>query len=241
LLEAARFAPDPDAARRLAALPSWPEPGAYGLHLGSGRLASRLPGLVFELQRPRPRRAPAPPPGSYDASILEGRVPTRACNWHDLFNALIWAAFPAAKMALHGRQRELILGRTGLLAAAPSTPQARSRVEDTLAMIDEGGLLLPHLPGAAEATQEAIRREDPGALNLLAGQGALRPLVFGHALLEHLARGHLQVRGFPFAFPVSSLQLSEIDEALAGAVRQVGEPPDRRGLPVPAPFWAAAG
>jgi hypothetical protein len=167
-------------------------------------------------------------------------VPTRAGNWHDLFNALIWAAFPAAKMALHGRQRELIQGRTGA-SASPSTPQARSRIEDTLAMIDEGGLLLPHLPGAAEATQEAVRREDPGALGLLAEQGALRPLVFGHALLEHLARGHLQVRGFPFAFPVASLQLSEIDEDLAGAVRQVGEPPDRRGLLVPAPFWAAAG
>src|SRR5512146_3423571 len=34
---------------------------------------------------------------------LKGEVPTRAGNWHDLLNALVWLAFPKAKAAINLR------------------------------------------------------------------------------------------------------------------------------------------
>ena len=30
----------------------------------------------------------------YEARIAQGRIATRAENWHDLFNALVWASHP---------------------------------------------------------------------------------------------------------------------------------------------------
>ena len=34
---------------------------------------------------------------------LKGEVPTRANNWHDLLNALVWLTFPQAKAAINAR------------------------------------------------------------------------------------------------------------------------------------------
>jgi len=34
---------------------------------------------------------------------LNGEVPTRADNWHDLLNALVWLTFPKAKAAINAR------------------------------------------------------------------------------------------------------------------------------------------
>lgn len=70
----------------------------------------------------------------YDARIVnDGEVPTRDGSWHDLLNALVWAAFPLAKSALHHRQHALVV---------PGAPN-RSPEGDAVAMIDEGGVFLP--------------------------------------------------------------------------------------------------
>ncbi|TGT79046.1 DUF3025 domain-containing protein, partial [Mesorhizobium sp. M8A.F.Ca.ET.161.01.1.1] len=40
----------------------------------------------------------------YETRIARGRIATRADNWHDLFNALVWAAYPQLKRALNVQQ-----------------------------------------------------------------------------------------------------------------------------------------
>lgn len=100
---------------------------------------------------------------SYIGRCLRGAVPTRPCNLHDLMNALTWAVFPRAKLVLCRRQVEVARAR------GPRTNRLRTKAQDRLAMLDEGGLLA--LPDG-------------------------EPRVFGHGLLEDLVRGRTS-RGFP--------------------------------------------
>ena len=62
------------------------------------------PVVRFEPPAAKPCCWRAPANERYDARIaLERVVPTRARSWHDLLNALVWATFPRAKLALHAR------------------------------------------------------------------------------------------------------------------------------------------
>ena len=103
----------------------------------------------------------------YDARIIaDGIVPTRAGSWHDLLNALVWATFPLTKTALHRLQHELVV---------PHAP-ARTKEQDALAMVDEGGAFL-------------------------AGG---RVAIFGHAIYESFVRGWQHPRAAGIRLPAGS-------------------------------------
>ncbi len=157
------------AAASLRDLSDWPS-----LDELNGRLDAYVnpPGLSpvqFAPSAPRSRRAKRRDLSAlYDVRIhREGLVATRLGNAHDLFNALVWASFPLAKRALARRQHDAHVLRLG--AEPVRLPNARSREQDTLAMIDEGGVLC----------------------------GPDRRVLFGHALYEHLWMGDAGVRGYP--------------------------------------------
>jgi hypothetical protein len=142
----------------------------------------------FVPSAPKPRRASRRVKlMPYDAAIaLEGTVPTRENNLHDLMNALVWASFPHSKRALHARQHRLVssAGPSHSGEAKHRTPEA-----DTLAMLDEGGLLfVVDDRSAAEATR-VTRARDARAAGDLARAGLARPVGFGHALYQHLVHG----------------------------------------------------
>jgi hypothetical protein len=99
-------------------------------------------------------RVPAVPSQvAYNDAILQGVVPTREGHPHDFMNALVWAIFPDSKRALHARQARCIHRR--------NFKGNRSAEEDTLAILDEGGVL------------------DINGNNM----------VFGHAIYEAVALG----------------------------------------------------
>lgn len=102
--------------------------------------------------------------GSYIARCLDGAVPSRRRNLHDLMNALVWWRFPLAKRALCRRQVALAVERGN------HTNRLRTRAQDRLAMVDEGGVFVV---GARE-------------------------IVFGHAILEDAIRGRSS-RGLPIS------------------------------------------
>ena len=132
----------------------------------------------------RPRRAPPQPVSErYDVVIdARGEIPTRSGNWHDLFNALVWASFPRAKSRLSARQRRLHEDR----ARRGDDRNARTRGQDALALLDEGGALSLCAPGDLDAfTRELIDRP----LAEMVREGRARVLLFGHAALEHLVHG----------------------------------------------------
>jgi len=152
----ALFWPVARAAAKLEGLTRWPEPEQLSC-LFEGDAPVR-----FVAAAPRARRGRRLGASErYDALITERRVvPTRHGSWHDLLNALVWATFPRAKLALHARQHRAI---TSHLGPDLRLPGGRTRDQDAVAMLDEGGVVLPQR-----------------------GEDAPTPIVFGHAIYERL-------------------------------------------------------
>ncbi|WP_421574593.1 DUF3025 domain-containing protein [Stenotrophomonas maltophilia] len=114
----------------------------------------------------------------YETRIAgRGQIATRADNWHDLFNALVWARYPSIKQALNRQQCRHI---------AAMAPGQRNRAQAALTQFDETGVIVrvrdPALLGAWD-------RHDWPAL-FVEGAGHWRTggiavaAVIGHALLE---------------------------------------------------------
>jgi hypothetical protein len=146
--------------------------------------------------RGRRRATAIDPLRLYDARITRERcVPTRPRSWHDFLNALVWATFPRAKLALHERQLRALTER--IPPGAHTLPGTRSREHDTLALIDEGGVVL-------------------------LDDGSTREMVlFGHALYEGLVLGRGAMTACALPAPLTSLptdaraRVAQADAALA--------------------------
>lgn len=113
----------------------------------------------------------------YEQRIARGRIATRPANWHDLFNALVWARYPAIKRALNARQCAAI-AQMGL--------RQRNAAQQALTQFDESGLVLRVRDASLLAAWDA---HDWRAL-FVDQAGAWRrgdiaiAAGFGHALLE---------------------------------------------------------
>lgn len=157
------FWPIARAARAFADRKDWPDVVEY-----TG-LFEVEPPVRFEPSSPRRRRraslpAPIVREKLYDAMIVQRRVvPTRPRMWHDYLNALVWASFPRAKLALHRRQHAAI--ERWIPPGATQLPNARTRELDALALVDEGGVVV-----------------------LDEGDRQTR-MLFGHALFEGIVLG----------------------------------------------------
>jgi len=184
------FWPIAAAARSFADCPAWPPVTEYGT-----RIAHTAP-VRFREQAPRPRgrrrrRAPVGPRDLYDGRIIEeGWVPTRSASWHDFLNMLVWATFPAAKWQLHRRQHRAQSSRLAALAGHAGTvaalPNARTREQDALALLDEGGALIVCRDGSAADVRRALAERRTADARALLHSGAAHAVIFGHALYESL-------------------------------------------------------
>lgn len=73
----------------------------------------------------------------YEARIyLKGELQMRAQNWHDLFNVLVWSAFPHAKSALNTRHYQALIEQQARSALN------RGPLQDALTLFDEGGIIV---------------------------------------------------------------------------------------------------
>ena len=146
------------------------------------------PPVRFVPATPRPRgrrRGPLDLDAMYDARItLDRCVPTRGRSWHDLLNALVWGTFPRAKRALHARQHRATTER--VCRGARTLPPTRSREQDALALVDEGGIVVL---ACDTGTASVALRERAGALRGMIASGAAHALIFGHAIYESLVLG----------------------------------------------------
>jgi hypothetical protein len=152
----ALFWPIASAAEKLESMTRWPEPEELAC-LFEGEAP-----VCFQPAVPRARRGRRLGARErYDALITEHRVvPTRRGSWHDLLNALVWATFPRAKLALHARQHRAITSRLGPDLRLPG---GRTRDQDAVAILDEGGVVVVERDGATPS-----------------------PVVFGHGIYERL-------------------------------------------------------
>ncbi|KRG61523.1 membrane protein [Stenotrophomonas terrae] len=169
----------------------------------------------------------------YEQRIAQGRIATRAQNWHDLFNALVWARYPAIKFALNAQQC--------LHIAAMGTTQ-RNSAQAALTQFDETGVIVRVRDAAllsAWDRHDWATLFDPRAWQQ--GDIAICALI-GHALLEQaLLPGRLLVGK-------SIVVLGEDDAAcvarVAAAIAEaqlLAEPSELRPLPLAGiPGWHAS-
>ena len=113
----------------------------------------------------------------YEARIFaHGEVQTRTENWHDLFNALVWLAFPEIKAVLNSRHH------AELQAAHRSIN--RSPVRDALTLFDESGVIVACAnPELARLLRE-FRWKELFWVRRAETIADVRFFVFGHALYE---------------------------------------------------------
>jgi hypothetical protein len=134
-----RFARIADLVARIAGEPEWPSIATL-----NARFADEFATVgvrLVEAAKAKPALVGGiiDPATLYEVRIVDrGEVATRACNAHDLLNALVWAAFPHAKLAL---SRALAAVQRARAAGRSRLPATRTRDHDRLALVDEGGVV----------------------------------------------------------------------------------------------------
>ena len=118
---------------------------------------------------------PSPADPYYELHVHEsGCVATRHGNWHDLFNALAWLAFPRTKAAINALHA----------AQIPREGKRRGRLRDMLTLFDEGGAIVLCADAELESMIRGFRWRElfwDCRERVLHG---LRIVVLGHAVLE---------------------------------------------------------
>jgi hypothetical protein len=233
----ALFAPLRAALAPFRAHATWPSLDAWNAALPS-EPPIRVAGgsaLHFVEQPPKPRRGgPVPRESLYDESIYtRGAVPSRPENWHDFFNMLVWVSFPASKRAINARQRAAL--QAWLPEGARRRPGARTREQDTLAMLDEGGLLL--VCDAAIGGELEAALGDATPLDGWLARGSVVPMLLGHAIYEHVVSASSIVRALTvvlpsYAWPPANVEhaRSLADAELARALEDAERFRDPRGF-----------
>jgi hypothetical protein len=178
---------------------------------------------------------------------LKGEVPTRAGNWHDLLNALVWLAFPKAKAAINLRHYRALTTEQPNAAIRSQ----RGAVRDTNTLLDESGVVVacadPELAAllCKFSWKELFwhRRADV--------QSSMGFYLFGHGLYEKALRPYIGMTGQGLLLPVEQAffdwsptqQLAHLDDLLADYLAATEHCRSTRELtPVPllgVPGWAA--
>lgn len=168
------FDPVRPALTRLAQEPGWPDAPRLDLlarELGvEPRTASGMP---VRFAHPRPDNV------NYELRVhSNGEVSTRPRNWHDLFNALAWIAFPRTKAALNARHAERI----------PKDGGRRGSLRDLLTIFDEGGVIVACAEEELAALVRGFRWRELFWERRSKLRETLRLAVVGHAVLEQALR-----------------------------------------------------
>jgi hypothetical protein len=176
---------------------------------------------------------------NYERRIFrDGIIATRAGNWHDLLNALVWKQFPSIKSALNAGQVE-DMALVGL--------QQRTRRQCALTQFDEAGAVV--LLRDASLLEHWDRHDWDGLFRVNADawrDGRIRLAVFGHALFEHALNPDMLLVSKTLVLLDEEGLLGEedIDHRIAEAIAArtcLGDPQDLRPLPMSGiPGWHRA-
>lgn len=155
----------------LLALPVDRLPGCEDLNALAGPRLLNARGMPVRFGEPL---AGSDAPG-YERRVLEeGVVSTRPGNLHDLFNALVWLAFPSTKAALNALHVREMAAEAGV----------RGTARDVLTLFDEGGMLVASSDDTLDALLagfqwKALFWERRGDV-----RARLRFFTFGHSIYE---------------------------------------------------------
>ncbi|HJU39221.1 MAG TPA: DUF3025 domain-containing protein [Tahibacter sp.] len=165
----------------------------------------------------------------YETRIAQRRqIATRAGNWHDFFNALVWRRYAPVKAALNARQ----VAEIDVMG-----DKARNRAQCALTHFDEGGVIVVVSDPALVVLWDAHdwhglfwRERDAWRDGRIAAQ------VFGHALLEMALVPHTVITGKALA--VAGDDPSSAVAAAIASGTALNDPQELRPLPISGiPGW----
>ncbi len=182
----------------------WPSIDELNVQLGARSHAITGLPLRFAAQTPELLRDGL----HYEQRSFErGAISTRADNWHDLLNALIWIEYTALKSAINARYAAELNDRQG---------SERSRAQMAITHFDEGGAIVLLRDPALVRYWDRHDWHDLFCTERTAWQdGRIRVIIFGHAMLEHALMPHQVVTAKCVLANVAK------DESAADAERRV--------------------
>jgi len=211
-LAGAIFAPIAPAIARLPA-ERWPTLAEVNA-LAAGIATERGKPLRFV----RPREHTERERRYYEQRIADtGEVETRADNWHDLFNALVWITFPRAKARINA-QHTAILEEGGEAESRRRGPE-----RDALTLFDEGGVIVASASPALLRLMVDFEWKALFWTRRAELQEKVRFFAFGHACYEQALAPYIGMVAKTVFVPVSELffmlppesQLDEADKLVA--------------------------
>ncbi len=181
---------------------------------------------------------------AYELRIAEtGEVQTRPENWHDLFNALAWMAFPASKAQINA-QHAAILESRGEQEARQRGPE-----RDALTLFDEGGVIVASNSPALLRLVVDFEWKELFWTRRAELAERMRFFAFGHACYEQALAPYLGMVAKTVFVPVNELffllpeeaQVAEADALVAAHFADRARFPSPRAMaPLPVlgvPGW----
>ncbi len=126
---------------------------------------------------------------------LTGEVQTREDNWHDLFNALVWLTFPAAKAAINERHYQSLTGSSGSENDSKGARSQRGGSRDMLTLLDESGVLVVCADPELGRLLRDFRWKELFWQQRDRVQATMGFYLFGHGLYEKALRPYLGMTG----------------------------------------------
>jgi hypothetical protein len=176
---------------------------------------------------------------------LKGEVPTRADNWHDLLNALVWLTFPKIKAVLNVRHYH------ALMAERAEGRTKRGAVRDVNTLFDESGVIVVYADLELAGLLRDFQWQELFWQRRVQVRTDMGFYLFGHGLYEKALQPYVGMTGQGlllgvepafFRWPLAQ-QLAHLDSQLANHLAAPEHCRSTRDLsPVPllgVPGWAA--
>lgn len=127
---------------------------------------------------------------------LAGEVQTRAQNWHDLFNALVWLTFPRAKAALNQLHYQALLQEHG------NEKVQRGPLRDMATLFDESGVIVVSSDAGLSKLLKNFEWKQLFWWQREAVCAHMRFFLFGHGLYEKALKPYTGMTGKGIIFLV---------------------------------------
>ena len=219
------LAPYARCAAPLAGCADWPARAALDALLAAGGVTNAR-GVALTAVAPGGDLA-------YEARVHErGELEARERDWHDLFNVLVWCAFPRTKAALNARH----VAAAKVEAAAAN----RGRARDALTLFDESGAIVVSTEPDLIDDLRAFRWKRLFCDGRERVRDCVRVYLIGHAVLEKALEPYVGMTAHAIALPVDrefltdtpERQIARADEMTASCLDDLASPHDLAPLPV---------
>ena len=189
LQASALFAPLRPAASDLEHLHHWPDIGALQ-HLRDNAAAPPVTRCGKPVHFVPQEVAAREFAHQYEPRIyLAGAVQTRAHNWHDLFNALVWLTFPRTKAALNQLHYQALLQEHG------NEKVQRGPLRDTATLFDESGVVVASSDAGLSKLLQNYEWKQLFWQQREAVCTHMRFFLFGHGLYEKALKPYTGMSG----------------------------------------------